>query len=246
MKPTDHSPRAVRAGVALAAAALLLVPAAAGAQSRAEQLLSDRPAPRDGCTIAREPRQLPALSQLADSAALAAAVSEFATRYPLREGAIFGLYSIAFNAEGAVERVKDLDYMMPQGRADEFESLLRQHLRAQRPGRSFSVRLRIQPAGNPVFRVGRSEVCEPLANTRFSVEAPSLEGGRRPTPIRVRALVDEDGNVGDVQIVRGSGSDELDRWVQDTLRRRRFQPGLVDGVRVPMEYEETVQFRSRG
>ncbi|HEU4559830.1 MAG TPA: energy transducer TonB [Longimicrobium sp.] len=246
MKPTDHSPRAIRAAAALAAAALLSFPAAAGAQSRAEQLLSDRPPPRDGCTIAREPRQLPTLSQLADSAALATAASEFAARHPLREGAIFGLYSIAFNAGGAVERVKDLDYMMPQGRADEFESLLRQHLRAQRPGRSFSVRVRIEPAGNPVFRVGRSEVCEPMANTRFTVEAPSLAGGRRPTPIRVRALVGEDGTVGDVQIVRGSGSDELDRWVQDSLRRSRFQPGLVDGVRVPMEYEETVQFRSRG
>ena len=246
MQPTQSSPHAVRAVAALTAAVLLAFPAAGHAQSRAEQLLSDRPAPRDGCTIAREPRQLPTLAQLADSAALATAVSEFATRYPLRDRAIFGLYSIAFNGEGAVERIKDLDYMMPQGRADEFESLLRQHLRAQRPGKSFSVRVRVEPAGNPVFRVGRSEVCEPLANTRFEVAAPSLEGGRRPTPIRVRALVDEDGNVGDVQIVRGSGSDELDRWVQDTLRRRRFQPGLVDGVRVPMNYEETVQFRSRG
>jgi TonB family protein len=243
MKIHPFAPRAV---AAFAAAALLLVPVTGRAQSRAQQLLSERPPPRDGCTVAREPRQLPTLSQLADSAALATAVSEFAARYPVRDGAIFGLYSIAFNAEGAVERVKDLDYMMPQGLSNEFQSLLRRHLRAQPPGRSFSVRVRIEPAGNPVFRVGRSEICEPFSNTRFTLTAPSLASGRRATPIRLRAMVDADGNVGDVQILRGSGSDELDRWVQDSLRRRRFQPGLVDGVAVPMEHEETVNFRARG
>lgn len=245
MNLTRPSARPACAAAALAAT-LLLSPATSHAQSRAEQLLSDRPAPRQGCSVATTPGQLPTLSQLADSAALAAAVGEFATRYRLSEGTLFGLYSVAFNAEGGVERVQGLDYLMPQGRAEEFESMLRQHLRPQAPGRSFSVRVRVEPAGNPVFRVGRSEICEPHSNTRFTLTAPSLEGGRRPTPIRVRAVVNADGSVGDVQILRGSGSEELDRWVQDSLRRRRFQPGLVDGVAVPMEHEETVQFRTRG
>ena len=231
---------------AVLAAAVLLHPAHATAQSRAEQLLSDRPPPRHGCGISTNPGRLPALSQLADSAALVAAVSGFGQRYPLREGTMFALYSVGFNAEGAVERVKAIDYLLPQGRDAELEAVLRQHLRAQGAGRAWSIRLRVEPAGNPVVRVGRSEVCEPESTTRFSVEAPSLEGGRRPTPIRLRAVVDAQGNVTDVQLLRGSGSDELDRWVQDTLRRRRFAPGLVDGVPVPMDHEETVPFRSRG
>ncbi|HET7230920.1 MAG TPA: TonB family protein [Longimicrobium sp.] len=228
-------------------AALLLGATPANAQSRAEQLLSDRPPPRHSCTVATAPGRLPALSQLADSAALAGAVAEFAQRYPISGGQpMFGLYSIAFNAAGAVERVKDLEYFLPRDKSDEFTALVRQHLRAQGPGRGWSVRLRVEPAGTPVFRVGRSEVCEPESNTRFSVEAPALEGGRRPTPIRLRAHVNQDGVVDDVQLLRGSGSEELDRWVQDTLRRHRFEPGMVDGVAVPMNHEETVHLRSRG
>jgi TonB family protein len=232
--------------IPLLAVAALLHPALTSAQSRAEQLLSDRPAPRRGCAISTAPGRLPALSQLADSAALVAAVQEFGRRYPVSSGVAFGLYSVGFNAEGAVERVKSIDYFLPQGKEPELEGLLRQHLRPQAAGKSWGIRLRVEPAGNPVVRVGRSEVCEPESSTRFSVEAPSLEGGRRPTPLRLRVFVDAGGNVTDVQLLRGSGSDELDRWVQDTLRRRQFSPGLVDGVAVPMTTEETVPLRSRG
>ncbi|HEX9940140.1 MAG TPA: energy transducer TonB [Longimicrobium sp.] len=246
MNLTHPSARSACAVAVVAAAALFLAPSAGHAQSRAEQLLSDRPAPRQGCNVATTPGQLPALSQLADSAALAAAVAEFATRLPLREGNMFALYSVAFNASGAVERVKDLEYLLPQGKAAEFEELLRQHLRPQARGRSFSVRVRIEPGGNPVFRVGRSEICEPQLSARFRVSSPSLEGTRRPTPIRVRVVVAPDGTVTDTQLLRGSGSDGLDRWVLDALREFPFQPGLVDGVAVEMEREEVVRLNSRG
>ncbi|HEX8829989.1 MAG TPA: hypothetical protein VF705_02430, partial [Longimicrobium sp.] len=167
---TPPIPIAPRAGRILSAlgAALLLGTASAHAQGRTEQLLSDRPPPRHSCSVATAPGRLPALSQLADSAALAGAVAEFAQRYPISGGQpMFGLYSIAFNAEGTVERVKDLEYFLPRDKSDEFTALVRQHLRAQTPGRAWSVRLRVEPAGNPVFRVGRSEICEPESNTRF-------------------------------------------------------------------------------
>jgi TonB family protein len=233
--------------IPLLAAAALLHPALTSAQSRTEQLLSDRPAPRHGCSIAPTPGRLPALSQLVgDSATFATAVAEYARQHPLRDGGMFALYSVAFTAEGTVERVKELDYLLPQGGADEFTSLVRASLRPQAAGKSWSVRMRIEPGAATVFRVGRSEVCEAESLTRFTVEAPSLEGGRRPTPLRLRVLVDARGNVTDVQLLRGSGSDELDRWVLDALRQNSFSFGLVDGVAVPMAVDVTVPFRSRG
>lgn len=241
------APPRLRRAIPLLAAASLLLPAAAHAQSRAEQLLSDRPAPRRGCSISTVPGHLPALSQLVgDSATFAAAVAEYARQHPLRDGGMFALYSVAFTPEGAVERVKELDYLLPQGGADEFTSLLRASLRPQPAGKAWSVRLRIEPGAATVFRVGRSETCEAESLTRFTVEAPSLEGGRRPTPLRLRVQVDARGNVTDVQLLRGSGSDELDRWVLDALRGNPFSFGLVDGVAVPMAVDVTVPFRSRG
>jgi len=240
------TPTPWRLACALSAFAAVLAAPPAHAQSRAEQLLSDRPAPRRGCSVATVPRDLPALAQLADSAALAASVADFARRYPVSGGHVFGLFSIAFNELGAPVRVKALDYLLPQGKAEEFESLVGRALRPQPAGHSFTVRLRIEPEGTPVFRIGRSEICEPDSNTRFSVEWNSLENGRRPVPPRVRAYVDANGNVGDVQVLRGSGSDELDRWVQNSLRRARYMPALVDGEAVPMAKEEVVQIRTRG
>jgi len=241
------TPRRLGRAIAVLAAAALLHPAHAAAQSRAEKLLSDRPPPRHDCTIATTPGRLPTLSQLVgDSATFATAVAEYARQHPLRDGGMFALYSIAFTPEGTVERVKDLDYLLPQGGADQFASLVRASLRPQAAGKSWSVRLRIEPGAATVFRVGRSEVCEPQAMTRFTVEAPSLAGGRRPTPLRLRVFVDARGNVTDVNLLRGSGSDELDRWVLDALRENPFSFGLVDGVAVPMTVDVTVPFRSRG
>lgn len=231
----------------LLVAAALLHPAHAAAQSRAEKLLSDRPPPRHDCTIATTPGRLPTLSQLVgDSATFATAVAEYARQHPLRDGGMFALYSVAFTAEGTVERVKEFDYLLPQGGADEFTSLVRASLRPQAADKSWSVRLRIEPGAAIVFRIARSEICEPESLTRFSVEAPSLVGGRRPTPLRLRVFVDARGNVTDVQLLRGSGSDELDRWVLDALHQNPFSFGLVDGVAVPMTVDVTVPFRSRG
>jgi TonB family protein len=183
---------------------------------------------------------------VADSAAFATAVAEFARQHPLRDGGMFALYSIAFNAEGAVERVKDVDYLLPQGQADAFAALVRQSLRPQAAGKSWSLRLRIEPGAATVFRIGRSEICEPDMGTRFRITWPSLQGGSRPASIRARVTVEPNGQVSDAQLLRRSGSDELDRWVEDAIRQRRFAPGLVDGVPVRMQRDEVVQFESRG
>ncbi|HYH81245.1 MAG TPA: TonB family protein [Longimicrobium sp.] len=243
-----NSPVLARLGRAILplAAALLLPVAHVQAQSRAEQLLSDRPPARQGCVVANTPGRLPTLPQLADSAALATAVADFARRHPLADGrTMFALYSIAFNAEGGVERVKELDYLLPQGQSDAFEGLVRAALVRQAPGKSWSLRLRIEPGAATVFRVGRSERCEPESGTRFRLTVPSLQSGASLTSLRLRVVVEPNGQVSNVQLLRRSGNDEVDRWVEETLRGRRFQPGLVDGVAVQMETDETVQINTR-
>ena len=58
-------------------------------------------------------------------------------------------------------------------------------------------------------------------------------------------MVGPDGRVRGLQLLRRTGDAELDRWVEDNLARRTFQPGLIDGVPVVMENEETVRIRAR-
>lgn len=234
-------------GTALGALACALAFAAPADAQRARdpQLLSDKPAPRDGCTTARQPGTLPAVGVLADSAALALSMSKFAQDYPIRDGKLTALYSIAFAADGSVERVVPIDYWLPQGEEPQFTALVRQSIRPQRAGSPWSVRLRVDPAAETVFRVGRSEVCQPRSRTRFELNAPVMAGLQAPAPIRIRAVVGTQGEIRSLQLLRSSGDAELDRWVHDSLLSRRYEPGLIDGVPVMMQREDDVRVRAR-
>jgi hypothetical protein len=234
--------RSILAASLLASA---LLPAAARAQnSRASQLLSDRPPTRESCVINSQPRSLPSVVQLADSAALAAGVAEYARQYPISgDQPMFALYSIGFGDHGAVERVKAIEYFLPREKEAELTGLVRASLRQQNG--PVNVRLRIEPGAAATFRVGRSERCPPQSNMRFNLTAPALAPTGSPPNIVMRTLVGPDGGVLGQQMLRRTGSAELDMWVENALARRNYQPGLIDGTPVQMEVEETVRIRAR-
>lgn len=231
-------------GLALAALALACTAASGAAQSREEQLLTTQPAPRRGCSIAHDPNPLPSLDQLADSAQLVQRISAFAQQFPIN-GTMFGVYSIAFDANGAVERVHPVDYMLPQGRADEFAGLIRGALRPQRRGAPWSVRLRLEPGGARPYRIGRSEVCRPELRQRFSVQVPANYPIASPPPMRVRVTVGDDSHVRSLQILHGSGDRDVDQWVEDNLVRYPWASGLVDGAPVIADLELSLPIRTR-
>jgi hypothetical protein len=201
-------------------------------------------APRRGCTIAHDPEPLPGVDQLADSAMLDQRVTAFAQQYPIRDNTMFAVYSIAFDANGAVERVQAVDYMLPQGRAEELAVLVRSALKPQRSGRPWSVRLRLEPGATPKLRVGRSEVCPPAMLVRFSVIAPAHYPLQSPAPMRARVQVGEDGRVRSLHMLHRSGAPKLDQWVESRLAAGRYTPGLVDGVPVIGDVEISLPIRT--
>ena len=237
-----------RAGMlrALIVCGALVAAAPAHAQrARDPRLLSERPAPRNGCVVSPRPDPLPSFAQLADSATLATTMGDFARKYPIRDGKMFGVYSVAFAADGSVERAAAVDYFLPQGLEPEFTAMVRHALRPQHAGKPWSVRVRIEPGDETGFRVGRSETCEPVSRTRFELTAPALYNLQRPVPMRVQVNVGTEGQIQAINILRPSGDRELDRWVEETLMRASFQPGLIDGIPVAMTHEETVTFKYR-
>jgi hypothetical protein len=231
--------------LALAVLALACAADSVAAQSREEQLLSNRPSPRRGCSIAHDPNPLPSLDQLADSATLVQRVSAFAQQYPIRDATMFAVYSIAFDANGAVERVHAVDYMLPQGRADELVGLVRGALRTQRRGNPWSVRLRLEPGGARPYRIGRSEVCRPELRQRFTVFVPPDYPIPSPPPMRVRVTVGDDSRVRSLQILHGSGDREVDQWVEQNLVSYPWAAGLVDGTPVIADLELSLPIRAR-
>lgn len=229
----------------LAVGALLAATAPAAAQGdRAAKLLTDRPAPRRECRIADRPSPLPSISQLADSATLAAGVAQYAAEFPV-QGGMFAVYSVAFDKDGAVERVAPVDYMLPRDREEALRAIVRGALKPQARG-GFTVRLRVEHEETTLFRVGFSETCPPALNTRFELGAPAMENLTSPRPIRLELFIDAEGHVGDIRVASSSGNEDIDRWVSETVSRWRFGPGLVDEQAVGMDHIHTIRLRARG
>ncbi|MET0397280.1 MAG: TonB family protein [Longimicrobiaceae bacterium] len=231
---------------AAAALALLSACAAATTQPARESLyLSSRPAPRENCRPAPVPSRLPALSELADSAALVAEIGRFAEQHGFSAGrdTTFTLFSVGFTREGRVERVRGIEWWMPEGTVDPLAAIVGRHLKPQAGGGS--VRLRIRPDARPQVRVGRSQVCMPASGQSFHVTAPAINPLSKPQPILLRIRVSVDGRVIGSQILRSSGEEELDRWVRSLVDRYQYAPGLVDGLPTDMEYEQTIRIQAR-
>lgn len=233
-------------GLAVLSAFTACASAGGGAgPSREATYLSSLPAPRASCRSAPSPARLPALPELADSAALFHAIAELSARRGLAtpRDTMYALYSIAFAQDGRAERVRGIQWWMPEGTAEELAGVVRRHLKPQ--AGSGSIRLRVRPGSSPEVTVGRSEVCRPATGASFHLMAPQLNPLAKPLPILLRVRVTEGGRVMGTELLRSSGDEEVDRWVRGVLGRYAYSPGLVDGIPVEMEYEQTVQIKAR-
>jgi TonB family protein len=219
------------------------VSAVGSSPDRTALLLSDRPAPRPTCRILYQPAILPAVSAVVDSAALAAEIAGYAAARPLRDGSLRALYSVALDG-GAITRLHPLDYWLPQGEAEAFTAMVRRHLRPSTAG-ALQARLLVETENGVAVRLGRSETCPPHVGTRLRLRSPALSEGQRARPVRVRMMVDERGTVNGVTVASGSGYPDVDRLAVQMLERRRIGPGLIDGVPVAMQHEETIEVQHR-
>ncbi|MBS0194862.1 MAG: energy transducer TonB [Proteobacteria bacterium] len=61
--------------------------------------------------------------------------------------------------------------------------------------------------------------------------------------VRVRVMIDEQGNVSDVQVVYGSGSNLLDRAALDAVREWHYQPAIHHGQPVASTVDVPIDFK---
>ena len=235
-------------------AALALLLAAAGCATvsgkvdemkadRTLLLLSDKPAPRRGCSILREPSALPSVADLADSSALAAAVLGVAREGRITDPQTYMVLSLEILPDGSVGRLRAIDWFMPAALNYTLEVAVRERLRQSSVGAG-NVRLRVEPTTG-VVRVGRSEQCPPVETMRFELYAPATMGRLNLQPAVLRLRVLADGAVAGVTVMRSTGDGEIDRWIVSKVPERRYHPALIDGIAVPMDYEQTVRVRQR-
>lgn len=223
-----------------------------------ETVLLTRWTPPEGqeCTVSTVPATLPAPTEIVDTAALAGAGLA-----AMNGATAFALFSLHFDSAGAADRVRMIEPELPEDDRMAMESKVRSALRPRGAGAPFGVRLRVDvlPSGATTIRTGRTERCLPsripdpknvvrtVTNTRTPVTTTgrSTGGGSRRETVRWQLLIDEAGRV--VDVVRLPGSQipaEILESMEASLRASRWNPGLDDGVPVPMRTEYRSETRS--
>jgi hypothetical protein len=225
--------------LALALLGAAAAPSDAAAQrDRRATYLSDREAPRGDCRQSPRPGRLPTLDALADSAALMAGIESLAMEYRTTQDTSFVLLSVWMTAEGAVERVQEIDYYVAREMIEPLKALVSRTLKPQRGGGY--LRLRIHPGTRRVL-VGRSEVCMPRGPDRVNVRRSAISGRDIYQSYRARIQVNPDGRAISVTTARGTGEESIDVFIVRMLQSSPYTPGLVDGIATQMQYEQDVR-----
>lgn len=77
---------------------------------------------------------------------------------------------------------------------------------------------------------------------RVQYPEPQRRAGVEGTAI-LQFIVEKDGTVGELQVIRSAGNDGLDRAAMAAVRPSRFEPGRVDGEPVRVRFAVPVTFR---
>ena len=84
----------------------------------------------------------------------------------------------------------------------------------------------------------------PLYDVNPPMGYPSLARRRNlEGTLLLRVLVDADGHVGEIQLVRSSGHGILDRWAQKSVSRWQFKPATRNGTPIDFWVEVPVVFK---
>jgi TonB family protein len=210
----------------------------AAAPSPSGAILPESYAGMAECGPAPFPDVLPALAQVMEAEAM---ITQLAGHTPGLEEALF---AIRFEPDGKPAPTVPLESAFSLAVADSQAEMVTAHVTQQPPGPVWGVRLRITSTPLPRVLLERSVFCPPRLDQStlripFAANgaAGELEEARRPEPPLVRVLVDRDGRVVEVRILRSSGSSTVDRTFEDGLRSARFRPALLDDTPVPAWYE---------
>ena len=113
-----------------------------------------RPPEGQACYVdAFQPRELPAVSTLLDSAAVATVLRAFA------DGSV--LIALAFDSSGRTDRARVIDRRLSAAAADSVRAIVARHLRALHTTEEWGARLLVTTGASAGLALARREVCPP-------------------------------------------------------------------------------------
>jgi hypothetical protein len=179
------------------------------------------------CGAVPEPRELPSVDALLDSAALVAGIP------PADESGPAELWiSVRMRSTPEVFAIDStLTHDVVGATLEQVRAAIRKESRLTIP----SFRLRVLYGRPELLRVERSVLCPPVApagaSNRFAVTRMT-QGPGRGTPLRPiepRVRIDARGEVRQVDLGSGTGDLSVDRQMRDGISRLRYLPALLDG-----------------
>ncbi|MEW5931587.1 MAG: energy transducer TonB [Gemmatimonadota bacterium] len=204
------------------------------------------------CEVDDAPRQLPAVDQVVDSAALAGDLAGAGTGG-------HALFTVGYDTLGVADTVRLAGGDLPAATRAAWLQAVTRRVRGRSPfpvpvrrGRpeSWSVLLRVDAGNAPAFRLGRSEHCPPVLTNGFTVQAYAQQtfaelvrnnpGQRRPARVVMDFVVDSTGAVRDARVHTSNGAPSVDEIARRAVSQGRFQPALLN--RVPVSSRNRMPF----
>ena len=186
---------------------------------------------RRDCKPLPDPKRLPGLDAVTDSAAL---VTRLAALDSIPGEIIVSVWYAEHPAAYAVDAVLPLSVT--------HEAVLAAVSAALRPAQKDSpaaFRIRTQLRKTPRVVLERSILCSPTTEDGSPVRGPVMIGRVTSTnplpaptnarPVELKMRVSSSGEVLEVNLLSGSGIAEVDRSLVETTRNERFRPALLDG-----------------
>jgi hypothetical protein len=186
--------------------------------------------PERTCGPTEQPKTLPAVSALVDSARIVRGL----TGPDLAPHGI--LFSLVYGESDSFPQVHVLESSI-----DSAGLLLVNTFVPQKPKKLWAVRLRVSAAAAPTVTLERSIYCLPrLAQTQdrlsdnFLINVSPDDRYLRNLNIRIKAnvIIAENGVVAEVQLSQSTGFRDYDDQIVQFFRMRRYLPALIDGFPV--------------
>lgn len=210
-----------------------------GNSKREDVLLSNwKPPSGQKCTIAALPTVLPRVESLLDTITMPIYVAQ---------GGIAGatgsaLFSIKFDSTGTPKRAKVIETTLTEQASDILQMAVASAIQPQPPGDDWGVRVRIDVGPSVRYRIGRSEVCDPVPIVRsHAPSAPPPPGdigdrtvSKRVQEVRFNVLIGADGAVLAAKLVAPLDNPEVEELLQKGIMSEQWRPGLDDRIPVAM------------
>ena len=195
-------------------------------------------APNRRCRIVDAAVVLPNVSTVLDTTAM----PEFLHQAGLEADTGYALFSVRFDSTGKPIRARLIEATLADSLDEAVQQAVASALIDRGAGEPLAVRLRVDLAPAPRYRLGKSEYCDAEEIVQHAASSPETVHRPVGAPSRSVSTLKFDVDVSATgQVVGVHGSSPIDDRMRTALFEERWKPALDDGLPVPARATKTAR-----